>query len=103
VTFFVRTQQHNTWQTPLYGFNNCQKKAFYRLIEAAKQEVARKQSDSSSSSDDKDEGDSSEEEIETMDKARTKDANKYSTAPRGIKMVQLVALDFCIELLNQAI
>ena len=36
VTFFVRTQQHNTWQTLLYGFNNRQKKAFYRLIEAAK-------------------------------------------------------------------
>ena len=28
VIFFVRTQQHNTWQTPPYGFNNRQKKAF---------------------------------------------------------------------------
>jgi len=28
--------------------------------------------------------------------------NKHSTVPRGIKTVQLVVLDFCIELLNQA-
>lgn len=28
--------------------------------------------------------------------------NKYSTVPRGMKTVQLAALDFCIELLNQA-
>jgi hypothetical protein len=103
VTFFVQTQQHNTWQTPPYGFNNRQKKAFHRLMEAAKQEVARKQSDSGSSSYDEDEGDSSEEEIETMDEARTKDANKHGTVPGGMKMVQLAALDFCIELLNQAI
>jgi len=37
-----------------------------------------------------------------MDKARTKDANKHSIVPRGMKTVQLAALDFCIELLNQA-
>ena len=71
-------------------------------MEVAKQEVAQKQSDSSSSSDNEDKGDSSKEEIETMDKARTKDANKHSTVPRGMKTMQLAALDFCIELLNQA-
>ena len=37
-----------------------------------------------------------------MDEARTKDANKHSTVPGGMKTVQLAALDFCIELLNQA-
>ena len=37
-----------------------------------------------------------------MDEARTKDANKHGTVPGGVKTVQLAALDFCIELLNQA-
>ena len=40
--------------------------------------------------------------IETMDEARTKDVNKHGTVPGGMKTVQLAALDFCIELLNQA-
>ena len=37
------------------------------------------------------------------DEARRRDPSKRDTVPGGIKTVQLAALDFCIELLNQAI
>ena len=88
VIFFVRTQQHNTWQTPPYGFNNRQKKAFQRLVEAAKQEVVRREGDSGSSSDDssedEDEEDSGEEEMGAKDEARRRDPSERDTVPGGM-------------------
>jgi hypothetical protein len=98
VMFFVRTQHDNTWQTPLYQFNNRQKNAFQQLIAAAQQEVARRESDSNSGSN---EDGSSEEDMETDSKARTKNEGKQDAVPRGMKTLQLAALEFCIELLNQ--
>jgi hypothetical protein len=73
VMFFVRTQHNNTWQTPPYRFNNRQKNAFQRLIAAARQEVARRESDSNSGSN---EDGSSKEDIETDSEARTKNKGK---------------------------
>jgi hypothetical protein len=102
VTFFVRTQQDNTWQTPPYRFNNRQKIAFQRLMAAARQEVARRDSegdgDSGSGSD---EDDNSEDDMEMDSQAKTDDKAESDTISGGTKTVQLAALDFCIELLNQ--
>jgi hypothetical protein len=39
--------------------------------------------------------------METDSEARTKNKGKRDTVPGGTKMLQLVALEFCIELLNQ--
>jgi hypothetical protein len=68
------------------------------LIAAARQEVAWRESDSNSSSD---EDGSSEEDIETDSEARTKNEGKRDAVPEGTKTLQLAALEFCIELLNQ--
>lgn len=70
------------------------------MIAAAQQEVARRESNSNSSSD---EDGSSKEDIETDSEARTKNEGKQDTVPRGTKTLQLAALEFCIELLNQTI
>lgn len=59
-------------------------------------------SSSNDSSEDEDEVDSGEEELGTKNEARRRDTNKRNTVPGGMKMVQLAVLDFCIELLNQA-
>lgn len=98
VTFFVRTQQEHVWQTPPYRFNNRQKRAFERLMSAARQQAACRGSESGSSSDD---GESSDEEPDTDHEATTENGNRRDTVPGGTKTVQLAALEFCIELLNQ--
>ncbi|KAI7592076.1 hypothetical protein KC316_g2508 [Hortaea werneckii] len=102
VTFFVRTQQDNTRQTPPYRFNNRQKIAFHRLMAAAAQEVARRGNDSDGDSDSRsDQDDDSGDDMETDGQAKTDDQGKADAIPGGRKTVQLAALDFCIELLNQ--
>ncbi|THV78820.1 hypothetical protein D6D29_07372 [Aureobasidium pullulans] len=75
-------------------------------MEAAEQEIVQREGDSGSSrddsSEDEDEEDSGEEEMGAKDEARRRDPSKRDTVPGGMKTVQLAALDFCIELLNQA-
>ena len=102
VTFFVRTQQDNTRQTPPYRFNNRQRIAFHRLVAAAQQEVARRDGDSDDDSGSgSDQDDNSEDDMGTDSQAKTDVKGKADTIPGGKKTVQLAALDFCIELLNQ--
>jgi hypothetical protein len=98
VTFFVRTQQEHTWQTPPYRFNNRQKKAFEQLMAAAQQEVASRETGDDSGSDD---GDSSKEEFDTDHETTMENGSRRDMVPGGMKTVQLAALEFCIELLNQ--
>ena len=67
-------------------------------MSAARQQAACRGSESGSSSDD---GESSDEEPDTDHEATTENGNRRDTVPGGTKTVQLAALEFCIELLNQ--
>ena len=76
-------------------------------MEAAKQEVARREGDSSSGNDDssydEEEEGSGEEEMGMKNEPRTRNASKRDMVPGRTKTLQLAALDFCNELLNQVI
>ena len=65
---------------------------------AAQREIASREMESGSGSDD---GDSSEEESDTDHETTMEGRSRHDTVPGGMRTVQLVALEFCIELLNQ--
>ena len=65
---------------------------------AAQREVASREIESGSSSDD---SDSSEEESDTDYETTMEGGSRRDTVPGGMRTVQLTALEFCIELLNQ--